>query len=92
MAVKLFEEGVVLQADTSFTASALLGLFTVLSLVLSCWLARYPRKTGAGIALGVLVGAFLITLTSGLVAFLGNVVPFGQIDFWLAHSLANIFG
>ncbi|KAA3506308.1 hypothetical protein DXM21_25300 [Agrobacterium rosae] len=68
------------------------GIFSILSLIFSCWLARYPRKTGVGIALGVLLAVFLINVTSGLVAFLGYVFPFGQIDFWLATSLSQILG
>jgi len=79
-----------LQSSTSFTESALLVLLTILSLALSCWLARYPRKTSVGITLGVVLGVFLTNLAAGIVAFLGNVLPFGQIDFWLASSLAGV--
>ncbi len=79
-----------MQSSTSFTESALLVLLTILSLVLSCWLARYPRKTSVGITLGVVLGVFLTNLAAGIVAFLGNVLPFGQIDFWLASSLAGV--
>jgi len=79
-----------LQSSTSFTESALLVLLTILSLALSCWLARYPRKTSVGITLGVVLGVFLTNLAAGIVAFLGNVFPFGQIDFWLASSLAGV--
>jgi hypothetical protein len=31
----------------------------------------------------------LIIITSTLVGFLGNVLPFGQIDFWLSNLLAK---
>ncbi|QCM00906.1 hypothetical protein CFBP6624_12670 [Agrobacterium tumefaciens] len=79
-----------MQSSTSFTESALLVLLTILSLALSCWLARYPRKTSVGITLGVVLGVFLTNLAAGIVAFLGNVLPFGQIDFWLASSLAGV--
>jgi len=79
-----------LQSSTSFTESALLVLLTILSLALSCWLARYPRKTSVGITLGVVLGVFLTNLAAGIVAFLGDVLPFGQIDFWLASSLAGV--
>ncbi|CUX11558.1 conserved hypothetical protein [Agrobacterium deltaense Zutra 3/1] len=40
--------------------------------------------------LGVLLGVFLTNLAAGIVAFLGNLLPFGQIDFWLASSLTGI--
>ncbi|CUX15137.1 hypothetical protein YA62_013850 [Agrobacterium sp. LC34] len=79
-----------MQSSTSFTESALLVLLTILSLALSCWLARYPRKTSVGITLGVVLGVFLTNLAAGIVAFLGDVLPFGQIDFWLASSLAGV--
>ncbi|NSX91868.1 hypothetical protein [Agrobacterium tumefaciens] len=79
-----------MQFNVSFTETALSIFFAVLSLALSCWLARYPSKTGTGVTLGVLLGVFLINVTAGLVAFLGYVLPFGQIDFWLASSLAQI--
>ncbi|MFB4373973.1 hypothetical protein G6M16_012915 [Agrobacterium tumefaciens] len=76
--------------SASFTELALLALLAILSLALSCWLARYPRKTSVGIMLGVVLGVFLTNLGAGIVAFLGNVLPFGQIDFWLASSLTGI--
>ncbi|CAN7399719.1 hypothetical protein EXN32_04770 [Agrobacterium tumefaciens] len=76
--------------SASFTELALLALLAILSLALSCWLARYPRKTSVGIMLGVVLGVFLTNLAAGIVAFLGNVLPFGQIDFWLASSLTEI--
>ncbi|MCZ7932782.1 hypothetical protein O9X90_10700 [Agrobacterium leguminum] len=79
-----------MQFSASFTELALLALLAILSLALSCWLARYPRKTSVGIMLGVLLGIFLTNLAAGIVAFLGNVLPFGQIDFWLASSLTGI--
>jgi lipopolysaccharide export LptBFGC system permease protein LptF len=79
-----------LQFNTSFTEPALLVLLATLSLALSCWLARYPRKTSVGVTLGVVLGVFLTSLAVGIVAFLGNVLPFGQIDFWLASSLTGI--
>lgn len=79
-----------MQSSTSFTESALLVLLTILTLALSCWLARYPRKTSVGITLGVVLGVFLTNLAAGIVAFLGDVLPFGQIDFWLASSLAGV--
>ncbi|MCZ7464990.1 hypothetical protein [Rhizobium rhizogenes] len=79
-----------MQFNISFTQTALLAFLVVLSLALSCWLARYPSKTSVGVTLGVLLGVFLINATAGLVAFLGNTLPFGQIDFWLASSLADV--
>lgn len=75
---------------TSFTEPALLVLLAILSLALSCWLARYPRKKSVEVTLGVVLGVFLTNLAAGIVAFLGNVLPFGQIDFLLASSLTGI--
>jgi hypothetical protein len=40
--------------------------------------------------LGVVLGVFLTNLAAAMVAFLGNVIPFRQIDFWLAGSLTEI--
>ena len=79
-----------MQFSASFTELALLALLAILSLALSCWLARYPRKTSVGIMLGVLLGVFLTNLAAGIVAFLGNLLPFGQIDLWLASFLTGI--
>ncbi|OOO16185.1 hypothetical protein KHC17_21570 [Agrobacterium salinitolerans] len=75
--------------SASFTELALLALLTILSLTLSCWLARCPRKTSVGMTLGVVLGVFLIKLAA-IVAFLGTVLPCAQIDFWLASSLTGI--
>ncbi|MCZ7446789.1 hypothetical protein O8B93_04195 [Agrobacterium rhizogenes] len=80
-----------MQFSASSTETALLASFTILSLALSCWLARYPRKTSVGIMLGVFLGILAFNVVAGFVAFLGNVLPFGQIDFWLSNSLAGIF-
>ncbi|UXT23373.1 hypothetical protein FY140_22120 [Agrobacterium tumefaciens] len=79
-----------MQFSASFTELALLAVLAILSLALSCWLARYPRKTSVGITLGVVLGVFLTNLAAGIVAFLGKVLPFGQIDFWLASFLTGI--
>ncbi|WP_174020899.1 hypothetical protein G6L89_012240 [Agrobacterium fabrum] len=83
--------GGALQFSASFTETALLASLAILSLALSCWLARYPRKTSVGIMLGVLLGIFAFNVAAGLVAFLGNVLPFAQIDFWLSNFLTGIF-
>lgn len=83
--------GGALQFSASFTETALLASLAILSLALSCWLARYPRKTSVGIMLGVLLGIFVFNVAAGFVAFLGNVLPFGQIDFWLSNFLTGIF-
>ena len=78
-----------MQFSASFTETGLLVSLAILSLALSCWSARYPRKTSVGILLGVLLGIFAFNVAAGF-AFLGNVLPFGQIDFWLSNSLAGI--
>lgn len=80
-----------MQFSASSTETALLASFAILSLALSCWLARYPRKTSVGIMLGAFLGILAFNVAAGFVAFLGNVLPFGQIDFWLSNSLAGIF-
>lgn len=81
-----------MQSRISLTESALLIVFTILSLALSCWLARYPRRTSVGILLGVLLGIILISAASALVAFVGYVVPLAQMDFWLMSAWSKIFG
>jgi len=90
LAIQLSQsEELFLQSGISITESTLLALFTIVSLSLACWLARRPAKTSVGITLGVLLGLALIIITSTLVGFLGNVLPFGQIDFWLSNLLAK---
>ena len=88
----MIESGAGLQLGMSFTAATLLIVPNLFSLGLACWLARYPRKTSAGIALGTLSGFILINLASGLVALLGYLLPIGQMDFWLAHLLGPFWG
>lgn len=78
--------------ETSFTQSALVLILTVLALGFSCGLARYPKRASAGIILGVLAGIVSMTIVSGIVAFLGYVLPFGQFDFWLASLIGGILG
>ncbi len=74
------------------TQSALLLILTTLSLAVSCRLARYPQRTSVGIGLGVGTGLVLIIAMSSLVGFLSEVLPFGQIDFWLASWVSSLFG
>lgn len=62
---------------------------SILALGLSCWAARYPKKAILGIGLGVLVGVSLLNATSFLVGLLSYVLPFGQLDFWVASLLQN---
>ncbi|NKL60455.1 hypothetical protein EHI47_24810 [Rhizobium leguminosarum] len=78
-----------MQSGISITESTLLALFTIVSLSLACWLARRPARASVGISLGVLLGLALMVVTSALVGFLGNVLPFGQIDFWLSNLVAK---
>ncbi|MCJ9695103.1 hypothetical protein MOV76_26240 [Rhizobium sp. PRIMUS64] len=89
LATQFTIRGIVLQSGISITESTLLALFTIVSLSLACWSARQPAKTSVGITLGVLLGLVLIYTTSALVAFLANVLPFGQIDFWLSNLVAK---
>ena len=77
--------------NPSLSQSALLLALSIPALGLSCWAARYPKKTILGIGLGVLVGVALLNATSFLVGFLGYVLPFRQLDFWLASLLLNTF-
>ncbi|MBN7809047.1 hypothetical protein RMS29_014840 [Agrobacterium rosae] len=74
----------------SISENALLLCFTVLSLALACSIARHPRKASAGILLGVLVGVALIIVTSAVVGLIANIIPFGQIDFWLVSLFSHI--
>ncbi|RFB97466.1 hypothetical protein B5K08_06120 [Rhizobium leguminosarum bv. trifolii] len=79
-----------MQSGLSISESILWVFFTVASLSLACWLARWPKRTSVGIILGALLGLALMSIASVLVGFLGNVLPFGQIDFWLSSLTAQI--
>ncbi len=68
---------------SSISQTILLLLATIFSLTLTCLVARYPRSAVAGISLGALVGVVLLIISSGLVSFIGYVIPLGQIDFWI---------
>lgn len=81
-----------MQMSMSLTQSAVLLLLTILSLAVSSRVARYPQRTFAGVALGVITGLVLIIAMSYVVGFLGYVLPFGQIDFWLASWVNSILG
>ncbi|WP_246749554.1 hypothetical protein [Agrobacterium rosae] len=70
--------------------TAKLALFTILTLASACSIARYPRNANAGVLLGVLVGVMLLIVTSGIVGFIGHIIPFGQIDLWLENLLNYI--
>ncbi|NTF10357.1 hypothetical protein G6L37_23980 [Agrobacterium rubi] len=76
--------------DLSLSQTALQALFTILSLASACSIARYPRNANAGVLLGVLVSVVLLIVTSGIVGFIAHIIPFGQIDFWLANLLNYI--
>jgi lipopolysaccharide export LptBFGC system permease protein LptF len=78
--------------ENSFTQSALVLVLTILALAFSCGLARYPRRASLGIILGVVAGIVSMTIVSGIVAFLGYVLPFGQFDYWLASLVGGILG
>ena len=67
-------------------------VLTVLALGFSCGLARYPRRASVGIILGVFAGIASMTIVSGIVAFLGYALPFGQFDYWLASLVGGILG
>ncbi|OWV92447.1 hypothetical protein ATY78_02645 [Rhizobium sp. R635] len=79
-----------MQSGLSISESILGIFFTAVSLGLACWLARRPKKTSVGIILGALVGLALMSIAAALVGFLRNVLPFGQIDFWLSGLTAKI--
>lgn len=81
-----------MRSGASFTESALAISLAILSLALSCWLARRPRRTATGITLGVVLGVVLFSLAPAFLDFLGHVVPFRQVDSWLAGLLSRIPG
>ena len=49
-----------------------------------------PRRPAVGISLGVPVGFLLLIATSRILGFTGYVIPYGQIDFWLAELFNRI--
>ncbi|WP_320196469.1 hypothetical protein RMR10_015755 [Agrobacterium rosae] len=71
------------ELTSSILENALLLCFTVLSLALACSIARHPRK-------GVLVGVASMIVTSAVVGLIANIIPFGQIDFWLVSLFSHI--
>ncbi|WP_337268767.1 hypothetical protein [Oryzifoliimicrobium ureilyticus] len=77
---------------SSIVANALGLIFGILSLGCACSLARYPSRPLVGVALGTALGLVLINLSAAIIAFLSYVVPFGQIDFWLASFITRLFG
>ena len=82
-------EGSALQSGVSISASILWVFFTLASLGLACWAARRPNRASVGIILGALLGLALIAIASALAGFLENVLPLGQIDFWLSRLTAH---
>ncbi len=67
----------------SITEISLQVFSAVFSLIIASIVARRPTRRRTGIVAGTLAGLVLLVATSAFVGFLGNVVPFGQIDFWL---------
>jgi hypothetical protein len=75
--------------NSSISQVALVVLFQILSIAVACAVARYPRKATTGLSLGVVVGVVLLFVTSGVAGFIGNILPLGQIDFWLASLFSR---
>ncbi|MET3648798.1 lipopolysaccharide export LptBFGC system permease protein LptF [Phyllobacterium ifriqiyense] len=78
-----------MQLDTSISQTVLTTVFALPALALACWVARYPRKTSMGILAGVVVAVALVNLASGIAAFLGYILPIGQMDYWLTTLIGN---
>jgi hypothetical protein len=77
--------------NTSLVELGMIGLATALSIAFACWMARRTRRALTGILVGTAVGVALIFLSSALVGFLGQVLPVGQIDYWLAHMIQGVW-
>ena len=75
--------------DTSLSQTVLATVFAIPALALTCWAARYPRKTVTGILAGMIVGLILINLASGIAAFLAYILPIGQMDYWLTTLIGS---
>ncbi|RYF33790.1 MAG: hypothetical protein EOO38_29950 [Cytophagaceae bacterium] len=75
--------------DTSISQTVLATAFSLPALALACWVARYPRKTSIGILAGVVVAVALVNLASGIAAFLGYILPIGQMEYWLTRLIGN---
>ena len=72
-------------------AESMLSLVAVLlALLVATIVARRPARTGRGIFLGTAVGAGSLWLLTNAIVFVSFVVPFGQIDFWLATKLHGL--
>ena len=73
--------------ETAVVEAALHLIAGVTALAVTAWAARRGTTTMRGIALGVLAGVLTATVLGFALGFLGYVVPFGQLDFWLASLL-----
>ncbi|MGF9567392.1 hypothetical protein [Neorhizobium sp. JUb45] len=64
--------------------------FNIIAIVVACWVARQPKSTPAGVALGAGCGVVLMAAGSALVGLFAHVLPFGQMDFWLASWIGPL--
>ena len=70
-------------------ATFLLILGQIASLAIAITVARKYPQTGKGHFVGILAGLATSLAAGFAVGFLGNAVPMGQIDFWLANKLMS---
>ena len=77
--------------NTWLVELGLIGLTTALSVAFACWMARRTRRAWTGILVGTAAGMSLIFLSSALVGFLGQVLPIGQMNYWLASLIHGVW-
>ena len=74
----------------TITETILLGAATFLALLVTAWCARLPARKGVGLLAGVAAGAITTVLLNAFVGFARYILPFNQVDFWLAAQLAKL--
>lgn len=65
-----------------------LGQIVVFALV--AFAARRAATTGKAIALGIVVGVAAMFGLGFFLGVLGNMLPVGQMDFWLAQQIERL--
>lgn len=73
-------------------AEVLKFLASLFVLTVTAWAGRKGSTLLKGILLGVLSGALISFCLGAALGFLNEVLPFGQIDFWLASKWSQLFG
>ncbi|MGL4325619.1 MAG: hypothetical protein ACRCTD_16410 [Beijerinckiaceae bacterium] len=74
----------------TITEVILLGMATCLALLVTAWCARLPARKSLGLLAGVAAGTITTVVLNAAVGFARYILPFNQVDFWLAAQLAKL--